>query len=137
MAILSAIVSAQRSKGFFKLIDKFDKFDTVSLQKEYSSHFKTQIFYLLYALSIEAYYLLVIVYYSDIHFVVLLMWALISMSTILMIIQYVIFVGLIREKYKSANHVFSSSKYYYNQPLLQQKPKICYVIQHISTYNLF
>lgn len=116
MAVLSAVISAQRSKGFFKLINKFDKFDNVSLQIQCSSTFKTQIFYLLYALLIEVYYLLISVYYSDISVIVLLMWTLVSASTILMIIQYVVFVGLIRERYKSANYIFSSSKFSNNQP---------------------
>lgn len=132
VAALSAVVSVHRSKEFFKLIDKFDKFDTISLQTQCSSNFKTQKFYLLYALSVEFYYLSISVYYSDISVVILLIWTLVSASTILMIIQYVVFVGLIRERYRSANFIFASSKCSNIINLYQTNSKRWYFIIYLT-----
>lgn len=111
VAVLSVLFSAQRSEGFFKLVDRFHQFDTFTLKIQLPTVLKTKIFYLLYALSIELYYLLISIRYSKMNATILLIWTWVSISILLMIIQYASFVNIIRQGYKMANYVFSSSKY--------------------------
>lgn len=111
VAILGVVISAQKSKGFFVLIDKFHQCDTLTLKLQIPSNLKTQIFYLLYALFTEAYYFFISYNLNQVSIIVLFMWTLNSASTMLMMIQFVVFVSIIREKYKLANHIFLSSEY--------------------------
>lgn len=111
VAILGVAVSAQRSNVFFELVDKFQQCDTLTLKVQSPPNFKTQSYYLLYALLTEMYYFIISYHSNDIHFITLLMWTFNSSSTMLMMIQFVVFVRIIRDKYKLANHIFLSSEY--------------------------
>lgn len=111
VAVLSFLFSAQRSKSFFKLIDGFYHLDTFVLKIKRLTNLKTQNLYLLYALSIEVYYLIISVYYSEMNVTILFILILVSASIMLMITQYVAFVTIIRQRYTLANFIFSSSKH--------------------------
>lgn len=111
VAVLSFLFSAQRSKSFFKLIDGFYHLDTFVLNIKRLTNLKTQNIYLLYALSIEVYYLIISVYYSEMNVTILFILVLVSASIMLMITQYVAFVTIIRQRYTLANYIFSSSKH--------------------------
>lgn len=111
VAVLNVAIAAQKSKGFFGLIEKFQRFDTITLQVQCPSDMRVQTFYLTYTLSIEVFYLVISVYYTDTNIIILIIWILVPASTTFMINQYVIFVRLLRERYKLANNLFSSSEY--------------------------
>lgn len=111
VAVLSFLLSAQRSKSFFKLIDGFYHLDTFVLKIKRLTNLKTQNIYLLYALLIEVYYLIISVYYSEMNVTILFILVLVSASIMLMITQYVAFVTIIRQRYTLANYIFSSSKH--------------------------
>lgn len=111
VAVLSFLFSAQRSKGFFKLIDGFYHLDTFVLKIKRLTNLKTQYLYLLYALSMEVYYLIISIYYSETNVTILFILILVSAPIMLMITQYVAFVSIIRQRYTLANSIFSSSKH--------------------------
>lgn len=112
VSLLCVIFSIHKSKRFLKLIEEFNGFDSYTLQVSCPSDFKMQTFYLLYAITIEIYYFVIEVYYSVLNVPILTMWTLVSLVTMLMIIQYVIFVRILRERYKWANYTFACSKWY-------------------------
>lgn len=108
---ISVLIATARSKSFFSLVDDFRWFDTYTLRTECRTDQKPQILYLSYALSIEVYVLLVSLFHE--HKVNLLLkftWVIVSVSIMLMITQFVAFVQLLRQRYTTANSLFSSSK---------------------------
>lgn len=111
VSLLCVVFSIHKSKRFLRLIEEFEGFDSYTLQVSCPSDFKMQTFYLLYAISIEMYYIVIEVYYSVLNVPILTMWTLVSLVTMLMIIQYVIFVRILRERYKWANYTFARSKW--------------------------
>lgn len=111
IAILSVIISAQKSKDFFKLLDKFKRFDMCTLQMQCPPNVTVQIFYILYVFSIEIYYFSISFLFLDIGLIMSLLWTLISTSSMIMIIQYALYMRMLRDRYKLANFIFSNSKY--------------------------
>ncbi|VVC30892.1 7TM chemoreceptor [Cinara cedri] len=107
VALLCVVFSIHRSKGFFKLIEEFNGFDSYTLQLSCPSDLKVQTFYLLYAVLIETYYFVISVNYSLLSVSILVSWTLISVATMLMMIQYAVFVRILRERYKWANYIFA------------------------------
>lgn len=113
VAVINVMIAAKKSTGYFTLLDKFNRYDKFTLQIQCPANPKTQIYYLLFTFLVECYYSSITFHYtSNKSIIILIMWFLISMSTMLMLIQYRIFVGILRERYTLANYIFSSSKYH-------------------------
>lgn len=110
VAISSTIISAQRSRGFFALEEKFWKFDKFKLQIKCPSNVRTQTFYLLHVLFIGIYNFVSAFSYINVVFYILLPWNMFCITTMLIIIQYVTYVRMLRERYKMANVIFENSK---------------------------
>lgn len=111
LAALSAGVSIRKSKAFFKLLDKFDRFDSFTLQTQCPSNTKAQSFHTIFAVSVEFFYFSMTWYYADVNVCVLILWTSTSGSITLMTVQYSEYVRMLRERYKMSNLVFSKSEF--------------------------
>lgn len=111
--VINIILSINKSKRFFKILDLFDRFDELILQVQCSSNYKAQQFYVIYALLVWVYHLsvMVVVFFDILYFFLLFMWSTICLSTTIAILPYIICIRMLRHRYKLANKVFKNSKY--------------------------
>lgn len=109
--VINIILSTNKSKRFFKILDLFHRFDELILQVQCSSNYKAQQFYVIYALLVWIYLISVmVVVFNDIFFL-LFMWSIICLSTTIAILPYIICIRMLRHRYKLANKVFKNSEY--------------------------
>ncbi|KAE9526132.1 hypothetical protein AGLY_013763 [Aphis glycines] len=107
--VINIILSTNKSKRFFKILDLFHRFDELILQVQCSSNYKAQQFYVIYALLIWVYHISVMVMiFFDIFFL-LFMWSTICLSSTIAILPYIICIRMLRHRYKLANKVFKNS----------------------------
>lgn len=114
VSIASTAVAAQKSKQFFGLLDKFYRFDKLVSGTQCPPNVISQIFYLLYVFFVAFYNFITTLFYMDVAFYILLIWHIFCTSTMFIVVQYVSYVTMLRERYKLANLIFTNSKYYYN-----------------------
>lgn len=109
--VINIVLSANKSKRFFKILDLFHRFDELILQVQCSSDYKAQQFYVVYTLLVWVYHLfvMVLIFLKNIYF--LFMWSSICWLTIISILPYIICIRMLRHRYKLANKVFKNSKY--------------------------
>ncbi|KAF0762665.1 Uncharacterized protein FWK35_00015866, partial [Aphis craccivora] len=107
--VINIVLSANKSKRFFKILDLFHRFDELILQVQCSSDYKAQQFYVVYTLLVWVYHLfvMVVIFLKNIYF--LFMWSSICWLTIISILPYIICIRMLRHRYKLANKVFKNS----------------------------
>lgn len=109
--VINVVLSAIKSKRFFKILDLFNRFDEFILQVQCSSDYKAQQFYIVYALLVWVYHLSVIAMTFFNRFFLLFMWSTICLWTTIATLPYIICIRMLRHRYKLANKVFKNSKY--------------------------
>ncbi|XP_026814315.1 uncharacterized protein LOC113554601 [Rhopalosiphum maidis] len=107
--VVNVVLSANKSKHFFKIFDSFYRFDELVLQVHCSSNYKAQQFYLVYVLLIGTYHITFTYYFYNYNFFILFMWSLITLLTMITVLPYIISIRMLRDRYKLANLVFKNN----------------------------
>jgi len=114
VTIFSISISVHRSQRYFRLLEKFYKFDNSVSRIPCPPDVHIQTFYLLYALFIGVHNFVCSLNYTSMPMYVLLAWNLFCSSTTLVIVQFMIYIRMLRERYKLANRIFKKSKVIFN-----------------------
>lgn len=114
VTIFSTMISVHRSQGYYRLLEKFFKFDDSASSMPCPPNVYNQAFYLLYALFVGAHNFVCSLYYTNIPVYILLAWNLFCSSTTLMIVQYIVYIRMLRDRYELANKIFRKSKLIFN-----------------------
>ncbi|VVC31908.1 Hypothetical protein CINCED_3A025700 [Cinara cedri] len=111
MAVISAAVSANNSRRFPGLSEKFAKFDRAAASRSRRpSDDPPRTFYLFTALFVGVYNLAYGAFaHRDVAFYALLMWTALYVSTMVPVVQYAAYVRMLRERYALANGIFANS----------------------------
>jgi len=114
VTIFSTVIAVHMSQGYNRLLEKFFKFDNSASSMPCPPDVYIQAFYLLYALFVGAHNFICSVYYTSIPVYILLAWNLFCSSTTLVIVQYIVYIRMLRDRYKLANNIFRKSKLAYS-----------------------
>uniref|UniRef100_A0A2S2NEQ4 Gustatory receptor n=1 Tax=Schizaphis graminum TaxID=13262 RepID=A0A2S2NEQ4_SCHGA len=109
VTIFSISISLHRSQRYFRVLEKFYKFDVSVSRIPCPPDVHVQTFYLLYVLFIGAHNYICSLNYTSMPMYVLLVWNLFSSSTTLVIVQFMIYIRMLRERYELANRIFKKS----------------------------
>jgi len=111
VTIFSISISVHRSQGYNQLLEKFYKFDYAASGTPCPPDVRSQTFYLLYIMSIGVHNFVCSLYYTDIAGHILLAWNLFCSATMLVIVQYIIYVRMLRDRFELANRIFKKSEH--------------------------
>ncbi|XP_050056957.1 uncharacterized protein LOC126550083 [Aphis gossypii] len=109
VTIFSIVISVHRSQGYNRLLKKFFKFDDLASSMPGPPDVYIQAFYLLHALFVGAHNFVCSCYYTSIPVYILLLWNLFCSSTTLVIVQYIVYIRMLRDRYELANKIFRKS----------------------------
>lgn len=114
VTIFSTVISVHRSQGYNRLLEKFFKFDNSASSMPCPPDVYIQAFYLLYGLFVGAHNFVCSLYYTSIPAYILLAWNLFCSSTTLVIVQYIVYIRMLRDRYELANKIYRKSKLIFN-----------------------
>lgn len=109
--ILSISISVHRSQGYTRVLEKFYKFDDSASRTPSQSNVRSQTFYLLYVLLIGVHNFVGSFYYTNIGGHILVAWNVFCSSTMLIIVQYISYIRMLRDRYQLANRIFKKSEH--------------------------
>lgn len=114
VTIFSISISVHRSQGYVQVLEKFYKFDDSASRIPCQPDVRSQTFYLLYVLAIGVHNFVGSFYYSTIGGYILFAWNVFCSSTMLIIVQYITYVRMLRDRYELANRIFKKSELTYS-----------------------
>jgi len=110
VTIFSISISVHRSQGYILVLEKFYKFDDSASRVPYQPDVRSQTFYLLYVLAIGVHNFVGSFFYTIIEGYILVAWNVFCSSTMLVIVQYITYVRMLRDRYELANRIFKKSE---------------------------
>jgi len=114
VTIFSISISVHRSQGYIQVLEKFYKFDDSASWIPCQPDVRCQMFYLLYVLAIGVHNFMGSSRYSEIAWYILIGWNVFCSSTMLVIVQYITYVRMLRNRYELANNIFKKSERTYS-----------------------
>jgi hypothetical protein len=110
VATVGTSVSAAKGQAYFDLLGKFSAFDELTLGERFPSDGCVQTLYMLLVASVFVHNLSWTLVSVDVPFYVLFAWHLYCVFTMSTFVQYVNYVRMVRERFKSVNRIFKNSK---------------------------
>lgn len=110
VTIFSISISVHRSQNYIQVLEKFYKFDYSASRIPCQPDVRSQTFYLLYVLAIGVHNFVGSSCYSEITWYILIGWNVFCSSTMLVIVQYMTYVRMLRDRYEVANKIFKKSE---------------------------
>lgn len=108
-AMLTVVISAQKSFSFFALLDKFNRFDQFFLQMHWKQNGRVRMYYLLY-IGFTIFYHHLSVFGIKQEQIKHVFWPITSCLSMLASVQYIIFLRMLRERYEITNVLFKNFK---------------------------